>query len=1321
MHENSGGEVRTIRVLLCVVFLLGVFHTPLRAQTATSATVLGRVTDPTGKGVESAKVTLHNLATNASREQKTNKEGAYVHSNVAPGIYVLQVKRDGFQTATLQSIEINVNKSYTLDFSLESGDAAIVMEVSTEAKAELQTTDATIGDVVGGRELVRLPTRSRDASELLTLQPGATPFASPNDVFTTNGGTVTGARADQNDVTLDGIDISNNSSWILPNSIVIPLGVDTVSEFRVGVSNSNATFGRAAGGQVSVASRSGSNAFHGLAYWYIQNNALNANSWDNNAFGIAKPTIRDNRGGFTFGGPIQKDKTFFFVNYEPRRFYQSVSEERIVPSDTLKGLNSAYPNGAMNFNGVTYDLAATDPRGIGLSPTVKAFWASLPSGNDPTQGDGVNFLGYKFTAPAARTDDSFSVKLDHNFTQMVHFFARYAYSRDLNPAGEDQVNLVGASNGAAQFAATRNVFGDGGIAGLDWIIRGNLINSLHFGRIRERVNSDALSSSTLAAQYNLPGTSSADGSVFLAPGYFGAPFGNILGVPVDVNTPGAVHGKTYNSNVEIRDDLNWIKGKHTWVFGTDIHWLPSYYQADDRRQGPRNSIQAVLDADQQFLTLTNADRPAAVTAAGLGTNWDRLYAAALGLVDSTAVTVVRDGNLNPLPIGTPLVENTMSRSYDYYVQDTWRMRPSLTLTYGLSYGWQTPPSESQGRFSVLTDTNGQPIDPLAYLKTKEADALNGQVYNPTFGYVPYRKLGMSGAWKTDYTDIAPRVSLAWSPSYSEGLLGKILGQKKTVVRGGYGIAYDRIDAGTSVIGASNEGFSQSLQLPTPPCNINSTVLGCNAASSDPVLSTFRVGVDGTIPVPPADTAKSIPYIPGQNGEFWIVQTDPNLKVGREHMLDFTIQRELPKSMLMEIGYVGRLGRRMPSNVTLNQSPYMFKDVTTVSGAPGSGQSFAQAYDAVAGALRAGQSVTTLGSQAWFENQLPAGWGAATCGAGFTNTQCIANNHTQDFIFGGVTNIFSDMGGIRSGVGLSAFNSLQQQDLGVHVSNDVSNYNAMVLTLRNRGWRGLTFNMNYTFSKSLDQEGRIQTFTNGYFNSFNPSASYGPSYFDRTHVFNALFTYDLPFGRGHFLNFGGNIGNHVLGGWHLAGIFRASSGVPLVAAQSGLAFGGGIVTSNNVDEIPTASASAFNTGLHSGVTGSAAPCLGAGQMAGSGSAATGLNYFANPGAAYCMFRPILLSSDGSSGRGNPLRGFGSWNQDLSIGKTTSLTERMRMEFSADFFNLFNNVTFADPGVGGSSSFMDMTNPAAFGVISSQAVPGNRLSGSRWIQLGLRLTF
>jgi hypothetical protein len=1313
--------VRTTKVILSLVLLLGGVYTPLRAQTATSATVLGRVTDKTGGVLAGARVSLHNLATNSNREQKTNAEGVYVYADIAPGTYILTVKKDGFQSATVQDLQLSVNKSYTVDVSLESGDAAIVMEVSTEAHAELQTTDATVGDVIGGKEIVRLPTRTRDASELLTLQPGATPVAGAGDVFSTNGGTVSGARADQNDVTLDGIDITNNSSWILVNSIIIPLGVDSVSEFRVGVSNPNATFGRAAGAQVSVASRSGSNDFHGVAYWYFQNSALNANSWDNNAFGIARPTIRDNRGGFAVGGPIQKDKTFFFATYEPRRFYQSVGEERIVPSDTLRGLNPAYPHGALTFNGTTYDLAATDPRGIGLSPTVKALWAMLPSGNDPTQGDGVNFLGYKFNAPAPLTDDNFSFKLDHNFGQNLHFFGRYAYARDLNPAGEDQVNLIGASAGAAKLDATRNVFGDGAILGLDWIIRGNLINSVHFGRIRERINSNSVKASVLASQYNLTGTDSADGSVFLEPGYFGAPFGNLLALPVDSNTPGAIRGKTYNSNVEIRDDLNWIKGKHTWVYGADIHWIPAYYQADDRRQGPRNSIQAVLDADQQFLSLTNADRPAAVTAAGLGTNWDRLYAAALGLVDSTAVTVVRDANLNPLPIGTPITENARSRSYDFYAQDSWRMRPGLTLTYGLAYGWQTPPSESQGRFSVLTDTNGKPIDPLAYLKTREADAANGQIYNPTFGYVPYRKLGMSGPWNTDYSNIAPRVSLAWNPSASEGFFGKLLGQKKTVIRGGYGIAYDRVDAGSVVVSSMNEGFSQNLQLPTPACNTNFTVSGCNAASADPVASTFRVGVDGTIPVPAADTAKTIPYIPATNGEFWVVETDPNFKVGREHLLDFTIQRELPKNLLMEIGYVGRLGRRLPSNVTLNQSPYMFKDVTTVAGTPGSGQSFAQAFVLIAAALRAGQPVTSLGNQPWFENQLPAGWGAATCGSGFTNTQCIANNHTQDFIFGGVTNIFSDMGGIRSSVGLPAFTNQQQQDLGVHVSNDISNYHAAVFTLRNRGWHGLTFDMNYTFSKSLDQEGRIQTFTNGYFNSFNPRASYGPSYYDRTHVYNALFSYDLPFGRGHQLKFDHKVADQVIGGWHLAGIFRAASGVPLVAAQSGLAFGGGIVTSNNVDEIPTVNPSSLGGGLHSGVTGSAAPCLGAGQFAGTGSAGTGLNYFANPGAAYCSFRPILLASDNASGRGNPLRGFGSWNQDLSIGKTTVLTERTRLEFSADFFNLFNNVTFADPGVGGSASFMDMTNPAAFGVVSAQAVPGNRLSGSRWIQLGLRVSF
>jgi hypothetical protein len=322
---------------------------------------------------------------------------------------------------------------------------------------------------------------------------------------------------------------------------------------------------------------------------------------------------------------------------------------------------------------------------------------------------------------------------------------------------------------------------------------------------------------------------------------------------------------------------------------------------------------------------------------------------------------------------------------------------------------------------------------------------------------------------------------------------------------------------------------------------------------------------------------------------------------------------------------------------------------------------------------------------------------------------------------------------------------QQIDLQQLQSQDLSFYHALTATLRNRGWRGLVFDINYTWSKSLDQGGRTQGFINGSDDPFNPDAMYGPSYFDRKHVFNMIFNYNLPFGQGHKLGTSSGAINRFIGGWSFSGVFRANSGLPLVATESPFALGGGFVTSNNVDMIPTG-AHNFTTGLNHNTGGTAkagtacanfaAAMGGAGPVTpptvqnpnpdisvGSGSGAFGFNYFSDPAAAYCSFRPVLLSSDTRDGRGNPLRGFGMWNLDSSIGKETAITERFKVRFSADFFNMFNHLTFVDPlGLPlGPTDFMDAQNASTFGVVSKQFIPANRQSGSRWVQFGLRVSF
>ena len=1327
-----------VRFLFAAILVLGVLSlgSAAKAQTSNSGLVQGTVTDKGGAVVPDAAVELLNTATNETKTTTTAGAGEYTFANVPPGMYTLKISKTGFATTTFANLKVDVTKSYTYNATLEVSSGKEVIEVSAQSQAELQTADAVVGNVVGESELMRLPTLGRDSRELLTLQPMSTPFESSNGGgFGNNGGTIAGARSDQNVFNLDGIDITDNVIAGGGNQApVIPIGVENVAEFRVGVTNNNASFGRSEGGQINIISKTGTNEYHGAAYWYHQNSVLNANTWDNghtpsNGLDFTPKTPQhDNRLGLTLGGPIKKNKTFIFGNWEVRRFPQAVQVERIVPTQSLR-------NGILTFGGVAYDLATTtacggqlcDPRGLGISPTVQKLWNMMPLGNDPNVGDGSNTEGFRTSVPESLKDDFVNVRLDHNFTDKVKFFGRYLYHRDLAPNAAGSSGQVSFLTGTAQSSSASDIRGDGFTSGLDWQIRDNLINSIHVGWIRSRQDFNVIRPSTSSTDLNLPGTQSPLGDIALAPGLGATGF---IDTVVDVDTQRARHQAIYDSNKQYADNLTWIKGKHTVVTGADIRWLPTIHDRDDKVIGSVTSLVATLDADViHGISIPTSEEPTALSSAN-AQNWDRLYAAALGLVDNVGILAVRNGALQPQPLGTQLEAKTTLRAYNFFVQDSWRIKPSLTLTYGIGYGWQTTPQELHGQQTLIAnhDTGDTIISGLQYIQAKEAAAQAGDVYNPQLSYIPIRNSGRSDVANVDYGDWAPRVSAAWNPSFSSGVLGHMFGDRKTVIRGGYGIAYDRVNTVQSVIiPMLGVGFAQTINVQTPLCDASGTPgTGCSAAAgtATPGAASFRVGVDGTIPTPPLPAAVKSPIIPTVPfGEELSFQNDPNFKDGRAHMVDFTIQRTLPGKMILELGYVGRFGRHLAGSINFNSAPYMFKDKT-------SGQIFAQAYDAVATQLRAGVSPLlpsglpnpAFNNQPWIENQLP-GFGVG-CGPiidpvtkkgnNISSTECLASGNSTNFINNNLSSVFDSIDFGRLGLGLQSYNNLQVLDLFMRDSNDHSNYNAFVVTLRNNNWHGLVFDLNYTRSKSLDDVGAVQNAAEYHSSSYNFALDYGPSFFNRPNVFNALFNYDLPFGGSHRLTSSHAFVNKFIAGWYASGILRISSGLPNLVTVSGQSYGGGDIFGISAGMLPTVPVGSLGAGLHSGVCSTGAGSGGNGPGCATKGTGTGLNYFANPAAALADFRPTLLATDTNDGRNSPLPGLGFWNFDMSLGKSTSITERLKVEFSADFFNLFNHVNFLDPS-------LDTTNPSTFGVINTQLVPADRIQGSRWIQLGLRVRF
>jgi hypothetical protein len=269
---------------------------------------------------------------------------------------------------------------------------------------------------------------------------------------------------------------------------------------------------------------------------------------------------------------------------------------------------------------------------------------------------------------------------------------------------------------------------------------------------------------------------------------------------------------------------------------------------------------------------------------------------------------------------------------------------------------------------------------------------------------------------------------------------------------------------------------------------------------------------------------------------------------------------------------------------------------------------------------------------------------------------------------------------------------------------------MFATLRNRPWHGLQFDLNYTLSKALDQVGDVQNNLSLISSAFDPDIDYGPAQSDRRHILNAIFTYDLPFGAGKRFSSSHGAVERIIDGWYLSGIYRAYSSLPYFVTDNAGVYGGTLAGVPSQGAIPTGDRSSLDSGVHAGVGGSG----GVGTAGNPGTKGSGLNLFPDPQAAFKSFRRILLSQDGRQGRSNYFRGPGFWNLDFRVGKQTRIAERVRFEFSFDFFNVFNHVNLAAPS-------LSLNSPANFGVFTSQVVPTNRIDGARAIQFGSRISF
>jgi len=1356
----------TLFVLIAALCVLAAV--PALAQSTATGTIAGTITDASGAVVNSATITLTDTSTKTTRTATSNEAGRYVLVNVDPGQYELSVSKQGFSTTKTQT-KVTVGSAVTLNLSLEVGGQNVVVEV-TAATTELQTMNATVGNTVTEIALDNLPSLNRDVSTFVELQPGVSP-----------DGSVAGAVVDQSSFMLDGGNntndmdgsmsvyttsfagdptggISNQSFAVAGGPTgVMPTPADSVEEFKVNSTGQTADFNSSAGAEVQVVTRRGTSSYHGSAYEYYLDNNWSANTWDNNLTGTPVPNWHRSRFGGRFGGPLLPKllggKTYFFANYEGYRWPNSETYERVTPSadmrlgllrftDGTTGVSTIY-----NLNNTTVTSAEgevvpansgcgafpgskCDPRAVGINPLVQQLWTKYMPLPNEVNGDcgltrcdmsgGVgNIGGYKANLALPQTSNFFVFRLDHDFGDKWHFTSSYRYFK-LKIATHDQVDIGGFFSGDKQGVPTSLSEAPQLpwylVAGVTTNITNNTTNNFHYSFLR---NWWAWSRQGDTVQFDGLGGA-------LEP--LGESRNQVL-APYNVNTQQTRTRFWDGHDQMFRDDVTTLKGTHLLQFGGTYQHNFNWHQRTDNGGGinyePVYQLSTTSGAGNG-ISMSSYTPSADISSA----SWARDYAATLGLVSISQIAYTRSGsNLALNPPLTPAFDQSTIPFYNFYFSDTWHMKKTFTLTYGLGWTLEMPPVEKNGKQIEFVNEANQVVDSQAYLHSREVAALQGNVYNPTVGFnlVGNTENGRKYPYDPYYGSFSPRVAAAWNPHFdSDTFAGKLFGGQNTVLRGGYGRIYGRLNGVDLVlVPLLGTGLIQPVQ-----CIGALKTGGCGGA--DP-STAFRVGVDGlTAPLPAAAPFLPQPLFPGINGIAAGAGEglDPHFRPNVVDSFNFTIQRQLHKGITMELGYIGRRIQHEYQPINLNAVPYMMSK---------GGQQFKNAYANVAVALGCNISTSACGanvpaafqsdgvtpnpaygtyingiaSQPFFQAALNPSYcaGAFSNGAGtYANcTAAVVDKELGNITSQSVWSMWSDLDGGAFNFPRTMMNSPVNcptgseigcngqltSGVGMNASIGHGNYNAAFASFKMGDWHGLTTQSNFTWSKTLSTGAVVQATSEATAaDPYNLNTAYGLAGFDRKFVYNLFLIYNPPFYKGQQ-----GILGHVLGGWTFSPIFTAGSGIPITLGTlngGGQAFGEGDSTNffANGNSENAVVVGHLSTGIH--MTPGSLP-----------------NLFADPNAAYNSIRQPILGWDTKNGGWGVVRGLSYWNMDFSLRKNIKMTERFNFEFQMVTVNLFNHPVFYDPGPG---DYLDTSSgPDGFGTLPGQ---GNT---PRTMEFGLRLNF
>jgi hypothetical protein len=1302
---------RSPALALVCGLLLSLLAAAAASAQAGRSTVRGTVRDQQGNVVTGATVTLSDAAKNFTRTQTTNEEGGYTFAAVPPGVYRVEVESSGFKKVTVADVQALVDTPVDVNVELQPGLNTETVTVTASNEAPLNTTDATLGTAFESRRIEELPLNARNVVGLLSLQPGVT-----------RGGYVNGGRADQANVTLDGVDNNEQQRGLdvvtdEAFASVLRSTPDSLQEFRVITTNANAEQGRSSGAQVSLVTKSGTNEFHGSLYHFHRNTVTTANDFFNNAAGrytaddfavqtgaarvgdprAPRPQLLRNVFGGSLGGPIKQDKAFFFFTYEGFREASETPVVREVPLPTLgqgivryrtangssdPGCPAGTPAGVNCLTPAEINAAYTGIYGAspGLNPAALSVLASAAArypANDASVGDGLNTSGFRFNAKTPAELNTYIMRLDFNLTDRSTLFVRGNYQQDNVTKGT--FFATDCSDSAQCFPDTEPLriwnHPIGIAAGHTWTARSNLVNRFTYGLTRTAFSD--------FGDRTLPG---GNGN-FTTFRFIYRPTG--FRPTLFRTTP--VHNFV--------EDVSWIKGSHNFQFGGNVRFIRNNRTAFANAFDEAVINPSWYDFSGAVLTRNSYGNNASLfPSVAVRSDLRDALAAVIGRFSQYSANLTYSGEGQLQPAGTPTERTFATEEYELYWQDSWRWRPNLTLTYGLRWTTGTPVYEKSG-------IQVKPTVSLAeYFARRQEGADAG---NPLNEPITLDRAGSAndrpGYYKQDWNNFGPSFAVAYSPDFGDNFFGRLIGRNgRSVIRGGFRMTYDRIGSQLAANFDLNSalGYTSSLTVGANTFNVSDRLA--------PQFTGFSPNVRA-FPVSPGTITPTLQFpltLPSDEAQRIEQSLDDSLTTPVNYGFNVSYGRELPKGFSFESSYVGRLGRDLLAS----------RDIMHLNNLrdPQSGMRWYEAINTLIDHRYRLTPIEAVPTLPYFENLFPGINEFLVGEPGLSNTQALYLLLARPEVGGADITDYTFLQSFLDDRPVARFNNSffhpQFAALSVFSTIARSNFHSGQFSLRQRFRNDLAFDLNYTLSHSLDSASGLQSATAyssaGFIvNALDPDQNYASSDFDVRHIINANWLVSLPLGRGRWLGHGMNGPlNAVLGDWQLTGIFRWNSGLPIQTPYQADRWATNWNVQSNMVRVRPVNSSPTRNGT--------------------------ARVFTDQDA---VFRSWREPRAGEVGDRNVMRGEGYVSLDLGLTKQFRMPwEGHRLQFRWEVFNVTNTQRFdnnslqglgiqPDPFLPDVDSGQPISAPSDFGTYTATQTPLNEPRAGRVMQFALRYTF